>query len=168
MDLICLIKSKSSLVRKIKFFFFFKPVVFSYNHCIRQASGYCCIEYSVCSTDADNFSLDNEAMPADTMGASLLGTECLAVGTGTDTTTTGDYIVIEGSGGTCGTSSLSKYCGQKLNPVTAKKISVPICDCTPPFSVGIFTDAWGDAQSAMVTNRGICLNYRQLPCTNTT
>ena len=107
-------------------------------------------------------------MPAADMGTSLLGTDCLAVGTGQDTTTTGDYIVIEGSGGTCGTSSLSKYCGQKLNPITAKKVNIPICDCTPPFSVGIFTDSWGDAQSAMVPNRGICLNYRQLPCTNTT
>ena len=140
---------------------------FSYNHCIRQAAGFCCVEYSVCSEDADNFSLDNEAKPAADM-KSLVGSECLTPGTGADTTTTGDYIVIEGSGGSCGVSSGSKYCGQKLNPITAMAANTPICDCTPPFSVGILTDAWGDAQSAMVTNRGVCLNYRQLPCTNTT
>merc|ERR1712107_731877 len=139
-----------------------------YSHCIRQAAGYCCVEYSVCNSNPDSFSLDNEKMPADTMGQSATGTDCLAVGTGTDTTTTGDYIIIEASGGSCGGSSVSKYCGQKLNPATAKKVTVPVCDCTPPFAVNIVTDGWGDTQSAKVINRGICLNYRQLPCTNTT
>ena len=144
-------------------------------------------------------------MPADTMGESATGSDCLAVGTGTDTTSTGDYIIIEGtsnvnltkkhtiitfllaSGGTCGSSSVSKYCGQKLNPATAKKVNLSVCgkffdilknytntnfsiflDCTPPFSVNVVTDGWGDTNSAKVINRGFCLNYRQLPCTNTT
>ena len=52
----------------------------------------------MCNSNPDSFSLDNEKMPADTMGQSATGSDCLAVGTGTDTTTTGDYIIIEGKG----------------------------------------------------------------------
>merc|ERR1712223_231114 len=31
----------------------------NYQHCVRQEAGMCCVEYSVCSTDLDQFSLDN-------------------------------------------------------------------------------------------------------------
>lgn len=66
---------------------------YSYSHCIRQAQGFCCIEYSVCSDSADQFSLDNEQNMAN-MYQAMTQTDCVA----TDATTvaTGDYILIEG------------------------------------------------------------------------
>merc|ERR1719323_5644 len=53
-----------------------------YSHCIRQAQGFCCIEYSVCSDDADQFSLDNEQNMAN-MYQAMTQTDCVA----TDATT---------------------------------------------------------------------------------
>ena len=80
----------------------------------------------MCSSDADQFSLDNEGTAA--AGTSLIGTDCLAVAAA-NTLTSGDYIVIESSSNTCGAPSLnSKYCGQYLNAdANGQKVSTPIC-----------------------------------------
>ena len=46
-------------------------------------------------------------------------------------------------------------------------ISKYITDCTTPFSVGFVSDCYGSPAAAAATavaNRGVCLEYRQLPC----
>lgn len=65
----------------------------SYSHCIRQAAGYCCVEYSTCTDSVDQFSLDNEAAAGSEV--SMVGVECETVADG-NTVSSGDYIVIEG------------------------------------------------------------------------
>lgn len=135
-----------------------------YSSCVRQEKGMCCVEYQVCDdSSADNFSLDTvQSAGSET---SLIGTSCLKVIAGM-TQFTYDYIVIDGSGENCGDTSNSRYCGQKLNPTTAATVNVPVCDCTPPFSVGIRTDDNTSTKSDEGPNRGVCLSYRQLPCSN--
>ena len=50
-------------------------------------------------------------------------------------------IHISGSGGSCGASGNSLYCGQALNSVNEVLVAyqTPICDCTTPFAVNIVT-----------------------------
>ena len=59
-----------------------------------------------------------------------------------------------GSGGSCGDTSGSRYCGQALNFVTMIAANIPICDCTAPFTVNTITDNYGDANSDKTPNRG--------------
>jgi len=135
----------------------------NYQSCIRQEAGMCCVEYSVCSTDLDQFSINNLADATTATNAkSAVGTSCLLNAAGTDFS--GDYIEIDGSGGTCGQTAGSRYCGQALHYQSMQATSIPICDCSPPFAVGIITDNYADANSDKTANRGICLDYRQLPC----
>ena len=63
---------------------------------------------------------------------------------------------ISGSGGSCGASGNSLYCGQALNSVHDVLVAyqTPICDCSTPFAVNIVTDDGTDAQSAASINRG--------------
>merc|ERR1712004_172028 len=136
-----------------------------YSVCIRQAAGFCCTEYSVCGDSVENFSFDatiDAATAADQK--SMIGTQCsIAIA---DMTSSGDYITIESSGAQCGETSLSRYCGYKLNPVYEQIESVPVCDCTSPFTVGVHFDAFPEASSAIAgnPNRGFCLDYLQIPC----
>eukprot|EP00094_Tigriopus_californicus_P014261 TCALIF_13822-PA protein Name:"Protein of unknown function" AED:0.63 eAED:0.63 QI:38/0/0/0.33/1/0.66/3/0/88 len=54
----------------------------------------------------------------------------------------------------------SKYCGDKLNDFTEGKLHVPICDCTPPFLVRIYTNMFSDKSIAADPNtkpsRDVC------------
>ena len=59
-----------------------------------------------------------------------------------------------GSGGSCGDTAGSRYCGQALNFVTGIVGSIPICDCTAPFAITTITDDKGDAASDKSPNRG--------------
>ncbi|XP_059097778.1 uncharacterized protein LOC131892061 [Tigriopus californicus] len=129
-----------------------------YSVCIRQEAGFCCIEYSVCS-DANSFSIDTNKM----LMMSKVETECLTI----------DYITIEGGQGSCAgsnnpTAGVNKYCGDKLNPLTMQIEHAPVCDCTAPFRVDIFTDNDVDLMDMATPNtkpsRGVCLEYRQIPC----
>jgi len=125
----------------------------SYAVCIRRESGYCCVQYQVCS-DADSFNID-----------SVTANKVAKV----DTDCTLDYITIETSTSGCvpgggGATFTSRYCGRKLNPLTAGDANVPICDCTFPFEVNIKTDALAESGSAAKVNRGVCLEYTQIPC----
>ena len=61
---------------------------------------------------------------------------------------------ILGSGGTCGQTAGSRYCGQALHFQAMQATSIPICDCSPPFAVGIITDDYDDANSDKLANRG--------------
>jgi hypothetical protein len=120
----------------------------------------------VCDDD-NSFSLNNliDVSADSTLGKSAVGTNCQP-GTNTASDFTGDYIEIAGSGGSCGASGNSLYCGQALNSVHDVLVAyqTPICDCTTPFAVNVITDDYDDAQSGTSINRGVCLNYRQLPC----
>merc|ERR1712203_156532 len=58
---------------------------------------------------------------------------------------TQDYITIEGGSEICGSPIFySKFCGDVLSTYSggaAPAVNNPICDCSPPFMVGIFTNA---------------------------
>jgi hypothetical protein len=122
-----------------------------YQICIRQEAGYCCIEYSSCS-DTSSWTIDNA------IAAAMTDTLCAL-----------DYVGIDGLSDTCnqspGATIVNKFCGQIMNTLHASAISlVTICDCVPPFNVQIHTDAVADAISATAANRGVCFDYRQIPC----
>ncbi|XP_059097323.1 uncharacterized protein LOC131891710 [Tigriopus californicus] len=128
-----------------------------YSICIRQEAGFCCIEYSLCP-DVNSFSLD-------TNGANMKAK--------IDTSCSVDHIVIEGGHATCSgpnppMGTVNKLCGDKINTFHEFMENVPICDCTAPFIVDIFTDedvdAGDQATANPVQSRGLCLEYMQIPC----
>ena len=63
-------------------------------------------------------------------------------------------IDVLGSGGNCGDTAGNKYCGQTLNVAKEQTASIPICDCSAPFFVGIVTDNVRDENSDKTANRG--------------
>ena len=78
-------------------FFIWKYYNLSYNVCIRQEEGYCCVRYSLC---ADTSSWDLNPNPATISGS---GTECSY-----------DYVGIQGVSATCTENSSNqnyKICG---------------------------------------------------------
>lgn len=124
--------------------------------CIRRSAGYCCVQYQVCQGVTNAFNID--AVPA-VITFGLIDTNCAA-----------DWVAIPGSSTQCSFNSMSvssKYCGYYLGFGLAA-INQPICDCTAPFIVSFHTDATVDAKSAIVGatdgNRGVCLDYMQIPC----
>ena len=67
--------------------------------------------------------------------------------------------------------SHTKYCGETLSTMDENLLNTPVCDCTPPFRVGIKTDATADTGSTAaasattgIKSRGLCLEYMQKPC----
>ena len=52
-----------------------------------------------------------------------------------------NILIISGSGGSCGASSGSLYCGQALHVLNDQLVAlqIPICDCTTPFAVNVVT-----------------------------
>eukprot|EP00095_Tigriopus_kingsejongensis_P003833 maker-scaffold1849_size26457-snap-gene-0.3 protein:Tk03833 transcript:maker-scaffold1849_size26457-snap-gene-0.3-mRNA-1 annotation:"PREDICTED: uncharacterized protein LOC101889317" len=132
-----------------------------YSICIRAEEGMCCIEYSLCS-DANSYSFD--ALDANPINQeSTRDAEC----------STKDYIGIEGLSALCDSSpmaiQITQICGQKFNfileaPFDAKTL----CDCTKPFQVDIFfndqTDNLTPGAPNEIRSRGLCLEYRQVPC----
>jgi len=138
----------------------------NYPICIRQEAGFCCVEYKVC-TDTWSFSLDNaiDQSAANAMAKSNVGTNCITPSANAGTSDfSGDFIEIDGSGANCGDTAGSRYCGQSLHVQTEQVVNIPICDCSAPFFVGIVTDNVRDENSDKTANRGVCLDYRQLPC----
>ena len=74
-----------------------------------------------------------------------------------------DYIRIEASTSTCTRQPIdtaNRYCGHFLADAQEVKGNLEICDCTPPFRVGIVTDATADVKSIALLSRG---NIRQEP-----
>jgi len=127
----------------------------TYNVCIRQEEGFCCIEYSVCD-EPNSFTLSNAIQQA--MG---------------DSACTLDYITIDGSSGECrqgdGNQIVTRtsYCEGRLNVQMAETSNSPICDCTAPFRVGIHTDSVSDGGTGAANahaSRGICLEWKQIAC----
>ncbi|TRY80437.1 hypothetical protein TCAL_04733, partial [Tigriopus californicus] len=129
-----------------------------YSICIRQEAGFCCVEYTPCA-DIGSFSLDTNKM----LMMAKIETECSV-----------DYIGIEGGQGTCSgsanpTAGVNKFCGDKFNSLSKQMFDAPVCDCTAPFRVDIFTDDDVDVGDMGATantkpSRGVCLEYRQIPC----
>jgi len=113
-----------------------------YNVCVRQNFGYCCVEYQECG-----FLVNTAA--ATTMAGS--GTNCAM-----------DWISIEGAGASCGNIiGSNKFCNAKLHYENGyADASIPVCDCTPPFKIGVHTQT----TAAAVADTGFCLNYRQVKC----
>merc|ERR1711971_1243202 len=140
-----------------------------YNICIRQEMGMSCTVYTVCAAIAGQgspYSLSwLTGVAATAKGAS--GSAC-----------TLDFIEIHGSSERCGATTLTnKYCGDILTTETTAAQAAgmfnsnPICDCTLPFRVGIFTDGVMNAAGAaledagvagMLPGRGVCLDYKQI------
>jgi len=134
-----------------------------YSVCIRQEEGFCCTQYRVCEDD-NSFSLS---------------TGDAAITTGDhDNLCTLDYVGIEGSSDVCDAgrpvSVSSRYCGTFLSRVAGENAANrPVCDCSAPFHLDIFTNAISDVplmpgMPAMPNNvspsKGVCITYRQLPC----
>jgi len=125
-----------------------------YNICVRQNNGYCCAEYQTCGTDGD-FAIRTQAvLPANAV-----------VGSGTNCGT--DWISIDGAGASCGTiTGINKFCndilGYKNAGAAPDYVDIPICDCTPPFQIGVHTA--DTIVAAVVDQTGFCLNYRQVKC----
>jgi len=121
----------------------------NYGICIRQEEGYCCIQYQKCA-DANSFSISNTNDDAKAEQDS----ECSK-----------DYVEIDGASASCGMlSQISLFCGGAgtLSTQTMGEKSIPIYD-TAPFVVTIHTDNTIAAIAGKV-NRGVCLDYKQLPC----
>jgi len=129
----------------------------NYDICIRQEDGYCCVQYSPCA-DPNSYTLDELAIAAE----AEVGTLCSL-----------DYIEIDGVGGTCDQSANavlgSRLCGNIFNTLNGANAAIAVnsvCDCTAPFVVRIVTNAvlaTGDGGIA-TTQRGICFDYMQIPC----
>lgn len=122
-----------------------------YSICVRRNAGFCCVEYQAC--DSQGFSID------------------VSNGPGFDGACSRDFITIPGSSNQCSTSSSNplnnRYCGFFLLGLTANQ---PVCDCTEPFNVFIRTDGISDTVAAgvpvanVVQSKGVCLDYKQIPC----
>merc|ERR1712110_1089520 len=130
-----------------------------YRVCIRQEEGYCCIRYRVCDTPR-SYTLSNDIAA---MTGAHLGSDC-----------TNDYIIIEASSysGTSDHQLQNKYCGGRFTDEdTTAYNHGSIIDCTGPFQVGIVTDTLLENTSTGAgdygpTQRGVCLQYTQIPCSN--
>merc|ERR1739844_364112 len=117
---------------------------------IRQEKGFCCTSYTPCA-DAHSFSLDTTTGTKD---EGHTGASC-----------TRDFLEISGSSEICGQGVVfNKYCGETLTTNEKAVVASTICDCTPPFIVGIKTDAANVAYANTRQSRGVCLNYLQIPC----
>jgi len=124
----------------------------NYDICVRQAAGYCCVEYQQCS-DANSFSISsNDAAHA------LHDEKC-----------TEDYVQIDGGTGSCttpgsGLVQWSNFCGKEniLSAQDEGTVTGPVYDSSAPFVVTIVTDA--TAGIGTPVQRGVCLDYKQVPC----
>lgn len=120
-----------------------------YNICLRQAEGYCCVDYIPCRSGVDSFQIDGLSAAAN--GAY-------------DSGCTNDYVQIISSSTVPFDGALyqhSKYCGGNFG-LSGYAASTNVFDCSGPFTVGIITNAAADA--ANPGGRGVCLEYSQLSC----
>jgi len=131
-----------------------------YRICVRQNLGYCCVEYqNNCATTKFAVRTGDAATP-DHGVAGYTG--CL----GAAPALLHDYISIDGASGSCDGSiaGVNKFCDDQLSLEIDSDNSVPICDCTAPFSIGVKTNAETTYAGAATTGTGFCLNYRQVKC----
>ncbi|XP_059084415.1 uncharacterized protein LOC131881546, partial [Tigriopus californicus] len=102
-----------------------------YSICIRQEAGMCCVEYLPCA-DTSSYSL--EGIPDD---VNKQDSQCSK-----------DYVGIEGGSATCNASPgdvlFTRFCGTVFTTGIAATLNMPICDCSKPFRLDIFTDDKSD------------------------
>jgi len=116
----------------------------------------CCTQYALCADETNAWGIDNLA--AGTTGKT--GDDC-----------TQDYLVIAGASASCGGVDLTtRLCGTTFTASAGGQAMASIttgiaCDCTPPFAVGVVTNALQDtAATTAGMNRGVCLTYTQTAC----
>jgi len=136
-----------------------------YNICIRQEMGMSCTVYTVCTAIA------GQGLPFSLSSIEAASPQVAAMGL-SDFACINDFIEISGSSESCSASTLTnKYCGDVLTTevATAVTLNNPICDCTLPFRVGIFTNGPGtvavpveDVDGGFRQSRGVCLDYKQI------
>lgn len=140
-----------------------------YSVCFRPEAGACCIRYQPCASEADSWTLNEDDVA--TKSAHQTGEDC-----------TEDYIGIAGASSTCskasGNSLTSRICGRywsadtqgktlgtTYETSTTKASALKICDCSAPFTIEVHTDSTGGTNAASAgDNRGVCLDYEQIPC----
>eukprot|EP00095_Tigriopus_kingsejongensis_P004175 maker-scaffold47_size466558-snap-gene-0.16 protein:Tk04175 transcript:maker-scaffold47_size466558-snap-gene-0.16-mRNA-1 annotation:"PREDICTED: uncharacterized protein LOC658432" len=88
-----------------------------YSICIRQESGFCCIEYTPC-LDIGSFSIDTSEM----LLMAMIDSACSV-----------DYIGIEGASGFCSNGCVppggaTKLCGGKFNALPLQGADAPVCE----------------------------------------
>jgi len=136
----------------------------NYNICIRQEMGMTCTVYTVCAA------IVGQGLPYSLSNIDVAGAPATAKGL-SDFACSEDFIEISGSSEVCGVALNNKYCGDVLSTevMIAPTINNPICDCTLPFRVGIFTNAASvavppieDADAGFLQSRGVCLDYKQI------
>jgi len=133
-----------------------------YSICIRGEENMCCVEYQVCEGIEDGFTISPKVTTAQ------IDSLCQST----------DFVAISQSQpGPCRARQPqmhNRYCGKFFSPeITAKKVHSPVCDCTAPFIVDIFTNGAADIDAANPPadkqntkhSRGVCLDYMQVPCT---
>lgn len=130
-----------------------------YSSCIRQAEGYCCVEYQICPPPIMNsFTIDQTTNPMREGTCGTLANDA-------------DFLIIAGASASCSTDPnrrlRSKFCGNTFNVVENPTMSAPVCDCSPPFEVSFVTDGavpMPNNQVQMIVPQGVCLVYRQVLC----
>jgi len=127
-----------------------------YNICVRQNMGYCCVEYQTCGGTGD-FAVRTQANVAAPAEIGAGAAKCTA-----------DWISIDGAGASCGNiAGTNKFCEDILHYFDGgddtEYPDIPICDCTPPFQIGVHTMS-PIAAAVTTADTGFCLNYRQVKC----
>lgn len=139
-----------------------------YQICFRKEKGYCCVQYNVC--EESDYGDNNYTLYPDGTNAY---NNAAAVSKYSESECTADYITIAGGAGVCSTNpalagpTRDRFCGARLSVTTISKTHNPVCDCTPPFAVGIKTDAKNDPLNPDADekrSRGLCLDFTQQPC----
>ena len=103
---IYILKSKFKITTYIISFFYWEPylyIFFSYNICIRQEQGACCIKYSLCD-DTYSYAIQNVALIA---SGAYSGSYCSL-----------DFIEITGLTKNCGSTAsgtVNRVCGHAFN-----------------------------------------------------
>merc|ERR1712061_6687 len=121
-----------------------------YSVCIRLEAGMCCVRYNLCS-DTNSWSIDAN----------------ISTKAGIDHLCLKDFVGISSVGTDCplnpGAPLHSRMCGTNWNleNESAKDLD-SVCDCEAPFTVDIVTD--GISDGGTVVQRGVCLEYQQVPC----
>ena len=164
-----------------------------YDICIRQEDGYCCIRYSLCPDDrswainnaaaAANMALSGSKCTADYVGIEGVSQQCNSASNGVQVNkicgsafgiSDGDILEVSGDAAyVCGKFEMSLI-GLSLHYSTRTELLnlfIHFADCTAPFRVHIRTNEAasatpndGNAPTAAIQPRGVCLQYQQLAC----
>jgi len=117
----------------------------------------CDFTQATTNTNLPSFSLDDDATNANGFDTGSLCTE--------------DYVEIDGLQFDCnlgpGAVLNSRICGLRFGAVTSagaanSAAASSVCDCSKPFQIQVVTDT--SIEAANLIDRGLCLDYQQIPC----